>query len=250
MKALRCINPIEEKFQKRLKWALFWLLFLLSVAIPIQSHAALGGYEVADLYQDITIEIDDTNDLISRALKFALISPYDVIESLPYDSNGNGNMRAVLNQVHGASKTVALVVATFLLMVEFFRKSANFEWASRWENILIFLVKVIAIKQIVQNSDVIISHTYACFNFIASYPQTSTVKFMDSANVVTYTLERDNKGDSFFQWAVNKATGNKISQDFRIPFQAISFRGAIRYAWTYATSASCGWLFARRAPPR
>lgn len=214
MKALRCINPVEEKFQKRLKWTLFWLLFLLSVAIPIHSHAALGGYEVADLYQDITNEVDDTNELISKALKFSTVSPYDIINKLTYKNNGN--MRSLMVQIHGNSKTVALVVATFLLFVEFFRKSVNFEWSSKWENILIFLVKVIAIKQIVQNCDVIISHVYVAFSWIVGHTKATSINFISSSNVVTYVLERDNKGDSFFQWAVNKVTDKKINQTFRI----------------------------------
>ena len=221
MKALRCINPIEEKFQKRLKWTLFWLLFLLSVAMPIHGHAALGGYEVADLYQDITNEVDDTNELISKALKFSTVSPYDIIEKLTYKNNGN--MRSLMVQIHGNSKTVALVVATFLLFVEFFRKSVNFEWSSKWENILLFLVKVIAIKQIVQNSDISIAHVYVAFNYLATNTSAGDTSFLsDNKNVVIYALDRPDKGDTFFQWAVNKLSQKTQTQHFRISRDAVN----------------------------
>lgn len=218
MKALRCINPMDAKFQKRLKWFfIIGLFMLLMVDVPFTAHASLGGYELPDLYQDITDETNDTNALISKALEFATTSPYSVMAKIPR----SGNVRAMALQIHKASMSVALVVATMLLMVDFFRKSANFEWASRWENILIFLVKVIVIKQVVQNCDVIISHVYAAFNYIVTYPQVDTVKFLPQADMVQYHITMPDKGDSIFQWAANKVKGSTVTYEYNISKDAV-----------------------------
>ena len=216
MKTLRCINPMDAKFQKRLKWFFITGLFLLLMFdVPFVAHASLGGYELPDLYQDITDETNDTNTLINKAFEFAMTSPYDVMDSI------KGNIRAMTTQIHAASKTVALVVATMLLMIEFFRKSANFEWASRWENILIFLVKIIVIKQIVQNCDVIITHIYAAFEYIIKYPQVNSVKFLPQADMVQYKITMPDKGDSIFQWAANKVKGSTVTYEYNISKDAV-----------------------------
>lgn len=218
MKYLRCINPMDAKFQKRLKWfCIIGLFMLFMIDVPFTAHASLGGYELPDLYQDITDETNDTNALISKALEFATTSPYSVMDKIPRD----GNVRAMALQIHKASMSVALVVATMLLMVDFFRKSANFEWASRWENILIFLVKVIVIKQVVQNCDVIISHVYVAFNYIVDYPQVDTVKFLPQADMVQYQITMPDKGDSIFQWAANKVKGSTVTYEYNISKDAV-----------------------------
>ena len=218
MKTLRCINPLDAKFQKRLKWFfIIGLFFLMMFDVPVVAHASLGGYEIPDLYQDITDETNETNALISKALEFATISPYDIMKSIPR----TGNVRAMALQIHRASLTVALVVATMLLMVDFFRKSCNFEWSSRWENILLFLVKIIVIKQVVQNCDVIISHVYAAFNYILDYPQVDAVKFLQADDMVTYKITMTDKGDSIFQWAANKVRGNTVTYEYNISKQAV-----------------------------
>ena len=92
---------------------------------------------------------------------------------------------------------MALIVAVLLLMVEFFRKSINFEWSSKWENVLIFLVKIIVIKQVVQNADVIIGYIYAGFNYIntaALNKITSgsvTIDFLPCGNCYDYTWSKE-----------------------------------------------------------
>ena len=130
------------KFTKKRNFALtkrkfdlhFWIYFIicmigiyLTCAMPV--HASLGYYEVQDLYQTITDNVKEANDLLKKAFEFAKVSPFTVLGAAP---GGEGGVGAA---VKTASKTAALAVATMLLMVDFFRKSVTFEWSSKWENV-------------------------------------------------------------------------------------------------------------------
>lgn len=155
-----------------------YLFFLIAGAIyilfPCVVHADIFGYEVQDLYVDITENVAETNELLGKAYEISRISPYDIFNELSTQSKLAAN-------IHKAAQTVALVVATLLLMVDFFRKSITFEWSSKWENILLFLIKIIVIKQVVQNADVIVGHVYALFDYIntqATGTSPSKVEFL------------------------------------------------------------------------
>ena len=129
---------------------------LINIFFPYVVHADIFGYEIQDLYASITTEVSETNELLKSAFEFTSVSPYKVINII-----SKTDQAGIAIAVREASKTVALVVATLLLMVDFFRKTVNFEWSSKWENILIFLIKIIVIKQIVQNADIIIGYIYS-----------------------------------------------------------------------------------------
>jgi hypothetical protein len=127
-----------------------------------QAHAAgLFGYEIQDVYANITSNVAEANDLLSQAFEFAQISPFDVVNGIA----GTPHATVAIN-IRTAVLTAATVVASLLIMVEFFRKTVNFEWSSKWENILMFLIKIIVLKQVIQNADVIIGWIYAGFQSI------------------------------------------------------------------------------------
>ena len=79
-------------------------------------------------------------------------------------------------------------------MVDFFKKMVNFEFSSKWENVLLLIVKIIVLKQVIQNADVIVTYLYAGFNSIGdtvtSLPNGVTF-FTDE---VTYGIERSEFG--------------------------------------------------------
>ena len=126
-----------RKLTIRKKLYLFVIIFgLMAISSPMVVHADILGFELQDLYVMITENVKETNEILKTAFTFSQTSPYSVVNSIAGTSSG-----AIAVAVRNASKTMALVVATLLLMVEFFRKSINFEWASKWENILIFLIK-------------------------------------------------------------------------------------------------------------
>lgn len=134
-------------------------LFLFFFLVPVNAYASLGGYECFDLYQEITSEAEITNGIMKEALKFAGESPFEIIEKITTNKTFVDNLKT-------ATMALSLTIATLLLSVDFFKKSVNFEWSRSWENILLFLVKVIVIKVMVQNSDNIIESVYQGFDYI------------------------------------------------------------------------------------
>ena len=149
---------------------------------PVLAHVDIFGFEVQDVYTQITSNVKETNDILKKAFEFSQTSPYDVVNSISGTAQGN-----IAVAIRNASKTMALVIATLLLMVEFFRKSVTFEWSSKWENVLIFLIKIIVIKQVVQNADVIVSHIYAGFQSINNAATDTSVDFLPYGTAETFT---------------------------------------------------------------
>lgn len=160
---------------------LIGLIFIFSV--PLNAHADIIGLEIQDLYETITSNVKDTNDILGKAFDFSKTSPYQIINGLGAASEQGKIAVAVIN----ASKTVSLVVATLLIMVDFFKKSINFEWSSKWENVLLFLIKIIVIKQVVQNADVIVGHIYSGFNYINLRAIGTSPDFLPCGNISEYT---------------------------------------------------------------
>lgn len=156
---------------------------LINIFFPFVAHADLFGYEVQDIYVQITDNVRETNDILKRAFEFSQTSPYDVVNGIAGTAQGN-----IAVAVRNATKSMALVVATILLMVDFFRKSINFEWSSKWENILLFLIKLIVVKQVVQNADVIVSYIYAGFQSINKAATGTSIDFLPYGSTTNYYM--------------------------------------------------------------
>ena len=200
----------------------FWVYFIictiavyLTCAMPV--HASLGYYEVQDLYQTITDNVEEANDLLKRALAFAKVSPFTVMGKAPGAAGGIGE------SVKTASGTAALAIATLLLMVDFFRKSITFEWSSRWENILIFLVKVLVLKQVVQNADVIMDNIYTGFASINNAATIGgTVNFLPCGDIHKYHMLAPYRGDSVVEWVYSLAWHVDIPYEYHISKEAVA----------------------------
>ncbi len=171
-----------KKFHKRLYMVIIIFGLMMIFTPHMVAHADLFGFYVPDVYDEITENVKETNNILAKAFKLSKTSPYTVVNSI---AAGTESYKAAL-AVRNASKTTALVVATLLLMVDFFRKSINFEWASKWENILIFLIKILVIKQVVQNADVIVGHIYSIFNYINNEATSVTTSFLPCDKIEPY----------------------------------------------------------------
>ena len=180
-------NPYFQKLEKYRRIAYIIVItagLLLIFSEPIKACADLFGYYVPDVYDEITRQVKDTNEILRSAFLFSKTSPYDIVNTLSGQSNG-----VLATRIIDASKTTALVVATILLMIEFVRKSANFEWSSKWENILLFLIKILIIKQVIQNADTIISYMYGFFDYINDVAVSNT----NSKNAPTFLPESESR---------------------------------------------------------
>ena len=127
--------------------------------------------------------------------------------------------------VHDASVSAGLVIATLLLMVDFFRKSIHFEWSSRWENILVFLVKVIAVKQIVQNTDNIVCALYSLCNYINTKAAGTDPQFLpcDDIKPYTFTYVKDQILNAAMPWwsVIKQILPGDDDETYKISMKAV-----------------------------
>ena len=100
---------------------------LMNIFFPFVAHADIFNNDVQDVYATITENVDETNEILKSAFKFTQVSPYTVVNSV------GGSAGAIGGAIRTATQNLALIVAVLLLRVEFFRKTTNFEWSSKWE---------------------------------------------------------------------------------------------------------------------
>ena len=170
---------------RRFHRSIFFFLIaagVICIFFPLAAHADIFNNDVQDVYATITENVDETNEILKSAFRFTQVSPYAVVNRL------SGNAAEVGTAVRTAAKNLALIVSVLLMMVEFFRKTTNFEWSSKWENILIFLVKLIAVKQVVQNADLIIEYIYKAFQSVNAAATAGNMDFLPAGNKVCYTV--------------------------------------------------------------
>ena len=58
------------------------ITILTVVLVSPTVFASLGDYEIPELYQSITDNVKEANDLLAKAFEFAQISPYSVVMKL------------------------------------------------------------------------------------------------------------------------------------------------------------------------
>jgi hypothetical protein len=162
----------------------------------------LGGYEFVDLFAEITEQVGETNQLLNQAFEFSETSPFDIINNLENDTALSGTALRASNIIT-AVETVALAVATLLLMLDFVKKTVNFEWSQKWEHVLMFLIKVVLIKQVIQNSDVIVGYIYALFQYINDVATGGDINFLPYGEFAEYDVDVTYRGDNALEWVAS-----------------------------------------------
>jgi len=198
----------------RTKIYTFIIILVMFATIQPNAHALdVFGFGIHDLYANITTNLLRTNAILQDAFNFAQTSPYDVVNGLA----GSGQGRRLL-LIRNAVIAMSITVATLLLMIDFFRKTINFEWSSKWENILVFLIKIIVVKQVVQNADIIVGHIFAGFNMINVAAIGSEIELLPVGNSATYRMTTftwwENAGNTLLfgtRWFGNVFEGQSYS---------------------------------------
>lgn len=170
-----------QKLRKRIYFIAILFGVILIFTSPLYARADMFGFEIQDVYADITENVQETNEILGKAFEFSQTSPYDIVNGIAGTTQGN-----LAINIRNASKSMALVVATLLLMIDFFKKTISFEWSSKWENVLIFLIKIIVVKQVVQNADVIVGHLYSGFQSINKAATGTTIDFLPYGSTKNY----------------------------------------------------------------
>ena len=159
---------------------------LFNIIFPYTVSADMFNNDTQDVYVVITENVKESNDLLRKAYQFCQVSPYTIINNTAYMVSGNAG---VATAIHSACQTLALVIATLLLMVDFFKKSINFEWSSRWENILLFLIKIVVVKVVITNVDTIVGYIYSAFNSVNNAATGGTLDFLPYGTAKTYKIQ-------------------------------------------------------------
>ena len=198
-----------KKISLRTKIYIFVYLILLFVLVLPESSAFNiddFGFGVADLYVNITKNVDETNEILHSAFEFTKITPFEIVNSL------TGANADSLIAMRTAILSLAFVVATLLLMVNFFKKVTRFEFASKWENILILLVQIIVVKQVVQNADIIMGYVYSGFDTVnkAVFSDGNEMSFLPAGEKYTYTIQKEEGVD----WVWNRTIGHFTGEKF------------------------------------
>ncbi len=228
-------RPPMSRFEKiRRNIYLFVIIAgLMNIFFPVVAHAGTDIFnnDIQDVYVEITENVDEANDILQKAFQFSQVSPYTVINM----STQSGVATTIIN----ASRSLALIVAVLLLMVDFFKKSVNFEWSSKWENVLIFLIKIIVVKQVVQNADVIIGHIYSAFSTLNHYG--TVPNFLPAGHRVTYVIRVEEglledvfNADHWYQGWI-RFWENLGASNLRHPFNYEISQDAVRMFYPNAT---------------
>lgn len=111
-------------------------------------------YTWEQFWQWIHVFVINCNNEFAVCLKLLQLNPFDGMNDLA---------TSVVNIVQGT----ALTLVTLFFMMEFFKKSFDLQWV-KWENLLMFAVKVIFAKMIVDNTMNIMSFIFSAFSAVAT----------------------------------------------------------------------------------
>ncbi len=224
VKNTRLLPYRKRSLFDKIRFSFSVCLFLFFFLVPVNAYASLGGYECYNLYQEITDEFMATNSIMNKAFEFASISPFQIIEKITTN-------KAVVENLKLASKSLSITIATLLLCIDFFKKSVNFEWSRSWENILLFIVKAIVIKVLVQNSDNIIEAVYQGFNYINVEVLKNTkdsFEFLPVGDMQQYLIEAPKESDGnsvdvLFNWATYILFDSAQTYEYNISRESVHF---------------------------
>lgn len=115
------------------------------------------------MYDYLGDAADSLNKMYDDAVTmFSRINPFDLSAAA-----GTGNhLTELMANVSEIVVGVALPLCTLFFLLEFFKKSTDLQWI-KWENIFLFMIKVIFAKIVLENSMEIMEWIYTVFNNLA-----------------------------------------------------------------------------------
>ncbi|GHV48298.1 hypothetical protein FACS189499_07430 [Clostridia bacterium] len=125
-----------------------WLLSITCSAYLFYSYDGLTTAIKANVY--------DANTSFKNTVNLMTIPPFDTTFGV--------YQQGIITTAEKAVQTFAMSLATLLFLIEFLKKSMEFHWVSKWENIIIFLAKMFVAKTCVQNVSAIMRVIFGLFN--------------------------------------------------------------------------------------
>lgn len=112
--------------------------------------------------------IDNLNNMYNTAIgMFSAVNPFNLSGALVGGSfSAADNLKYVMSGISDIVAGIAIPLCVLFFLIEFFRKSMDLQWV-KWENIFLFLIKLIFAKILIENSMAIMEWIYTLFNNLA-----------------------------------------------------------------------------------
>lgn len=114
--------------------------------------------------------IDGINGMYNGCIDmFQKLNPYNLSgPSLGGTTTASAALQDIQTVVMDAVTSIALSLCILFFLMDFFRKSMDLQWV-KWENILMFVLKLVFAKVILDNSAEIMEFIFTVFNDLAVY---------------------------------------------------------------------------------
>ena len=112
--------------------------------------------------------VDKLNSMYNTAINmFSAINPFDLNNPVVGGSfSAAANLKYVISGVSDIVAGIAIQLCLLFFLLDFFKKSMDLQWV-KWENILMFFLKLIFAKVVIENSMEIMEWIYTVFNNLA-----------------------------------------------------------------------------------
>lgn len=116
------------------------------------------------MYDFLGDAVDNLNKMYEEAVgMFSRVNPFHLSDA----AAGTGNhLTELMTNVSEIVVGVAFPLCTLFFLLDFFKKSTDLQWI-KWENIFLFMIRVILAKVILENSMGIMEWIYTVFNNLA-----------------------------------------------------------------------------------
>lgn len=110
----------------------------------------------------------DLNEMFNTCQSLMDLSPFTV------PANGATSVNSIMDTVIGVISGTAMTLCVLFFLMEFAKKSMDLQWV-KWENVFLFLLKLIFAKVVVENSREIMEFIFDAFTGLTSTIQAKLV---------------------------------------------------------------------------
>lgn len=112
--------------------------------------------------------VDNLNNMYNTAINmFSAVNPFNLSNPVVGGSySAASNLKYVMSGISDVVAGIAIQLCVLFFLIEFFRKSMDLQWV-KWENVFLFLLKLIFAKIVIENSIEIMEWIYTVFNNLA-----------------------------------------------------------------------------------
>ncbi|MCM1061334.1 MAG: hypothetical protein NC452_13750 [Eubacterium sp.] len=163
-----------------------------------------------DLKNFCTNAAEELNEMFQTCIDLMNMSPF----SIP--ASGGTSINGIVDTVIGVISGTAMTLCVLFFLMEFAKKSMDLQWV-KWENVLMFLLKLIFAKVVVENSREIMEFIFDAFTGLTNNIQSQLTGslgggfldvsrgpklFLTDAEIELF--DGDGNGDSGVWWGLDR----------------------------------------------